>query len=510
VLAERERSAGSAVSTPSRLATQARTILARREVRVTLADLERAGATVRYAALDITDRAALNRELTRARQEWGQITGLIHGAGVLADKRIADKTDDQFDRVYSTKVAGLRALLDATASDPLELLCVFSSVAARYGNPGQCDYAMGNEVLNQVAGAEQQRRPSCRVRAVGWGPWEAGMVTASHAAHFRSLGVPLIPLDEGAQAFVAELGTAGDAAHVLLVAASERAGDILATGPSGLVVEATVSARTHGFLAGHAPAGVPVLPLAMAMEWFASAGHSRHPDRSTWMADIRVLNRIELPDLATRDHRFTVEGTAAEHDPDALDLRLTSSTGAAHYRARLIAPSAPPQPWTTPYPMDESFTEKSIYEASVLFHGPDFHVLRRVQGLSRHGAEARVVGVRAIGWPGGPWWTDPAAIDGALQAAVLWARYATGDATLPMGIDALRVHRAGPAPGTLRCLVRATSRATSIAADQIRCDIALLDEDGEVRSELLGVSLIRRPDMASAPGAVAASLVHPA
>jgi hypothetical protein len=41
-------------------------------------------------------------------------------------------------------------------------------------------------------------------------------------------------------------------------------------------------------------------------------------------------------------------------------------------------------------------------------------------------------------------------------------------------------------------------RATSVAADQSRCDIALLDEDGEIRTELLGVSLIRRPDVESA------------
>jgi NAD(P)-dependent dehydrogenase (short-subunit alcohol dehydrogenase family) len=452
-----------------------------------------------YAALDITDREALRRALAGVRQEWGPITGLIHGAGIIADKRIADKTDDLFDRVYDTKVAGLSALLDATTSDPLELLCVFSSVAARYGNPGQCDYAMANEVLNQVACAERQRRPSCRVRAIGWGPWEAGMVTAAHAAYFTSLGVPLIPLAAGAQAFVAELGTADDTAHVLLAAARERDGDILAAGPSRVVVEATVSARTHGFLTDHAPAGVPVLPLAMAMEWFAAAGRSRHPDRVTSLSDIRVLNRIELPDLAAGGHRFTIEGTEAKHDPAALDLRLTSSAGPAHYRARLVAPNAPPQLWTTLDAMGEPFTE-SIYEAAVLFHGLDFHVLRRVEGLSRDGAEARIVGVRAIGWPGGPWWTDPAAIDGALQTAVLWARQATGDATLPMGMDALRVHRTGPAPGTLRCLVR----ATSVAADQTRCDIALLDEDGGVRTELLGVSLIRRPDM-EAVAATAAS-----
>ena len=476
-LADRDREAG-----PAHLTAQARTILARRQVRATLSDLERAGAVVRYAAFDVTDRAATSRELARVRREWGPITGLIHAAGVLADKRIADKTDDQFDRVYSTKVAGLHALLDAVEADPLDLLCVFSSVAARYGNPGQCDYAMGNEVLNQVACAEQRRRPSCRVRALVWGPWEAGMVTASHAAHFRDIGVPLIPLEVGAQAFAAELGAPDDTAYVLLAAASERTE---APGASGPVGEATVSARTHGFLADHAPAGVPVLPLAMALEWFAAAGRARHPDRSTSLADVRVLHRIELPDLATRDHRFTVKGAGAE-------LRLTSSTGAAHYRARLVAPGPPPRSWTAPETWDERFTEASVYEVPALFHGPGFRVLRRVEGLSRHGVEASVAGVRAIGWPGGPWWTDPAAIDGALQAALLWAGHATGDATLPMGVDAVHVHRAGPAPGTLRCLLR----ATSIAADESRCDIALLDEDGEVRTELLGVSLIRRPDLA--------------
>jgi acyl transferase domain-containing protein/NADP-dependent 3-hydroxy acid dehydrogenase YdfG len=261
LLAERGHSGDS----PAQLAIQARAILARREARGTLTALEQAGATVRYAALDITDREAVRRELARVRQEWGPVTGLVHGAGVLADKRIADKTDEQFDHVYAAKVAGLRALLEATSSDPLELLCAFSSVAARYGNPGQCDYAMANEVLNQVVRAERQRRPSCRVHALGWGPWDAGMVTASHAAHFTRLGVPLIPLAAGARAFAAELSAADDTAPVLVAAARERDGGPLATGPSTVAVEATVSARTHGFLRDHAPAGVPVLPRSTAL-----------------------------------------------------------------------------------------------------------------------------------------------------------------------------------------------------------------------------------------------------
>ncbi|WP_410959140.1 KR domain-containing protein, partial [Salmonella sp. 6084] len=87
------------------------------------------------------------------------------------------KTLDGYDRVFETKVGGLCALLDATAGDSLKLVCLFSSVAARSGNVGQSDYAMANEILNKVALAEQARRgPGCLVRALGWGPWDSGMV----------------------------------------------------------------------------------------------------------------------------------------------------------------------------------------------------------------------------------------------------------------------------------------------------------------------------------------------
>ena len=132
----------------------------------------------------------------------------IHGAGVLADKRIEQKTTEQFERVFSVKVEGFRNLLHATANDPLSLICVFSSIAARSGNAGQADYAMANEVLNKVAAVEAFRRgPGCVVKSLNWGPWDGGMVTPGLKEHFRELGVPLIPIEEGAQFFVSEIGS---------------------------------------------------------------------------------------------------------------------------------------------------------------------------------------------------------------------------------------------------------------------------------------------------------------
>lgn len=449
---------------------RARAILAAREVRTNVAALERAGATVRYACLDVTDGAALNRELDQVRREWGPITALVHGAGVLADKRIADKTDEQFDLVYRTKVDGWHALLAATESDPLTVICAFSSVAARLGNPGQSDYAMANETLNHLAAAERARRPACRVRSLGWGPWQGGMVTPSLAAHFAQRGVPLIPLDAGARAFTADIDAPDDTVQVLLGAGT-------VTAPPRCAVDITVDDRTHPYLLDHAPAGTPVLPLAMAVEWFAAAGRSAYPNRETNISDIQVLHRVDLPDLAA-GHRFTIDGD-----------RLVSASGVAHYRARLTTPNGRTRPWT---PATGTYTG-AIYDHPALFHGPRFRTLRRVDALSDAGADARVVGLRDMSWPGDRWWTDPAAVDGALQLAVLWASHAIGRATLPMGVDTVRVHRSGPASGSLRCLVR----AGAVAGEQVTCDVLLLDEDGQPRAELLGVNLISRPDQAS-------------
>ncbi len=200
----RRTGAGGAAS-PAELAARARSILAGREVQRTLAALQAAGAEARYLAVDVRDAAALGESLADVRAEWGPCAGLIHAAGVREDRLISDKSVEQFERVFTTKVQALQTLLEATRHDPLRLLCCFSSVAARFGNPGQADYAMANEVLNKVSQAEARRRPGCRVKSINWGPWDGGMVTPGLRGHFRALGVPLLQVDRGARLFLDEL-----------------------------------------------------------------------------------------------------------------------------------------------------------------------------------------------------------------------------------------------------------------------------------------------------------------
>ena len=126
-----------------------------RELRATIARIKHSGGDCRYVVGDVQDEPAVRAALADVRAAWGPITGIVHGAGVLADRFLLDKTEEQFRRVFDTKVLGLRVLLGATREDPIDTIVLFSSVAARCGNQGQCDYAMANEVLNKVGALER-------------------------------------------------------------------------------------------------------------------------------------------------------------------------------------------------------------------------------------------------------------------------------------------------------------------------------------------------------------------
>jgi hypothetical protein len=437
----------------------------------------------------VTDPDALADVLAAVRADWGPITGIVHGAGILADALIADKTDEQFDRVITTKVAGLRALLAATADDPLALVCAFSSVAAQFGNPGQCDYAMANEVLNQVLSAEQARRPGCLVRAMGWGPWRGGMVTDEIAGRFQDAGVALIDPDAGAAAFVAELSDPA-AARVILSAGAVPADAATAVGPRPVTGQVTVAGPDYAYLLDHQVGDVPVAAVATVLDWFAGAARAWQPTGSAVaLRDLRVLSKLPLPRLAADGHLLTVRGYQPPPERGGpLELDLLGENGQRHYHASAagVAPTAAVA-WAAPaglVPLPDS------YDGVTLFHGPRLQAIRGVPEVGRAGAAGTVATSRGLGWERQSWHVDPAAADGALQLAVLWAGHAGAGRTLPMAIGECRVHQPGAAEEELGCVVRAGRVSDSGA----RCDVALIDHRGAPWLELLGVELVRRPD----------------
>jgi acyl transferase domain-containing protein/NAD(P)-dependent dehydrogenase (short-subunit alcohol dehydrogenase family) len=193
------------LSSPKSLQQAYQQVIAQREILQTLQECRSLGIDVQYSAVDVRDISAVCRVVAEIEHSWGPIRGLVHGAGVLADQRIEDKTREQYSRVFGTKVSGLQTLLGALPPDQLRGLVLFSSFTGRFGRTGQVDYAMANEVLNKLGQQVQRQQSGCRVVSFNWGPWDGGMVQGGLKSLFAHEGIGLIPVSSGAALVAAAL-----------------------------------------------------------------------------------------------------------------------------------------------------------------------------------------------------------------------------------------------------------------------------------------------------------------
>ena len=141
-----------------------------------MAAIEAVGAKAVYVC-DLRDKDAVSTEVTQLEARFGPVRGIVHGAGVLRDRRIEDKTRDQLDDVLDTKLAGLRHLLGTLRLEELRSLNLFASITGRVGRVGQVDYAVANQALDKVAWQLAAQLPACRVQSFAWAP---RMVAWSH------------------------------------------------------------------------------------------------------------------------------------------------------------------------------------------------------------------------------------------------------------------------------------------------------------------------------------------
>ena len=188
-----------------------------REIRANLDAIRAAGSTVEYAPADVRDAKALANVLDGWRGRYGEPVGLIHGAGVIQDKLIRDKTVASFDAVLGTKLDGALNLARLLNPASLRFTALFSSIAGRFGNSGQSDYAAANEVLNKLALWLDARWPG-RVVAINWGPWSGVGMVSDLEGHLGGRGLGMIPPEVGRAMLVDELRF-GSKGQVEIVAA---------------------------------------------------------------------------------------------------------------------------------------------------------------------------------------------------------------------------------------------------------------------------------------------------
>ena len=113
------------------------------------------------------------RSAIQAIRDKGEVHGVMHAAGVLADAMLANQSEELLRRAFGPKI--LPALL-LPELEPSDWLVMFSS-AAVLGSPGQCAYAAANAAMDGLVSASNSGS-GARTLSVQWGPWsEAGLMS---------------------------------------------------------------------------------------------------------------------------------------------------------------------------------------------------------------------------------------------------------------------------------------------------------------------------------------------
>jgi NAD(P)-dependent dehydrogenase (short-subunit alcohol dehydrogenase family) len=497
---------------PRQLEAAYRKHQANREITATLEKIAATGSSARYYPVDVRSRRAVDGVLDTVRRTQGAIRGIVHGAGVLEDRLIVDKTDEQFEQVFATKVDGLRHLISATASDPLTHLVVFSSAAARMGNRGQADYAMANESLNKMAGKFAAERPQVRVVSLNWGPWDGGMVTPSLKRAFQREGVSLIPVEQGARHMVREmLCDRGRDVEVfigggLAPAQSEPIPPTAAAGTNrselSLTFKRQIDIQQIPVLRSHVLDGKAVVPLALMAEWFGHGALHDNPGLYLHgLDDLRVLNGIKL-DGESRQVQL-LAGKARKNNgffEVQLELRdgIAEGLEVIHCRARAVlmgAPSAPPG-YRIPDNLQTSNFTRSIEEVydRILFHGSDLHGIRHISHCSAAGMTARISPAPSPDrWMKQPlrnkWLSDPLVLDCAFQMATIWCYENTGNVSLPSYCASYRQYcDRFPDQG-----VTAVLEVREAGEVKMKGDFYFLDDDRKVVARISGYEAVMDP-----------------
>lgn len=439
--------------TPQTVQRAWQTLVSQREIQATLNAVAKAGGQAVYISADVTDTEDLRRKLAPAVGQLGPVTGILHGAGSLADKRIENKTQSDFEKVYNPKVKGLESMLACVAPDQLRFVVLFSSVAGFYGNLGQADYALANEILNKTAHRLRRQYPTCQVLSINWGPWEAGMVTPELKKAFAAQNIKMIPVDVGAGILASQLAGPGPVPVQIVVgsAVSRPAAPVTDTNRVWHI-ERSLRLADNPFLEDHRIGGNPVLPATCGTSWMIHACEQLFPGYVfSQMQDYRVLKGIVFEDQTPETYTLEVK-LADSPSPDALQLDtiIWSETPAGrprfHYRAGITLVKSLPEPLPgQPFPAAELADPAAIpghrlYADGTLFHGPAFQGVQRVLTMSMEHIhmenslpqlDARIQGqfpARSI---------NPFLNDSVVQALLIWTMQYYQAPCLPASLERL-------------------------------------------------------------------------
>ncbi len=151
-----------------------------------LRELERDGAEIVVAQADVSRRDAIAAVLAGI-DPAHPLRGIVHAAGVLDDRLMAQLDRAGIEAVFAPKVAGGWHLHQLTRHARLDFFVLFSSTAALVGSAGQANHAAANTFLDALAG--YRRRLGLPGLSIAWGPWGDVGAAVDHLDRLQARGI---------------------------------------------------------------------------------------------------------------------------------------------------------------------------------------------------------------------------------------------------------------------------------------------------------------------------------
>nr|WP_054749795.1 beta-ketoacyl reductase [Ruminiclostridium josui] len=173
-----------------------------------LEELEKLGATVRYQQMNVANRQDVRMVIQSIKNQYGNINGIIHAAGLIQDNFIVKKTQKELKNVLAPKVTGL-VNMDLESKDMnLDFILLFSSGAGAMGNMGQIDYSAANAFMDQFASYRNElvssKQRYGRTLAINWPLWKSGGLHVDEENEklvMRNTGMVAMKSSRGIKAF---------------------------------------------------------------------------------------------------------------------------------------------------------------------------------------------------------------------------------------------------------------------------------------------------------------------
>jgi len=490
---------------PASIQKQFSAIRTSQEIQTTLHEIESVGGRAEYVQTDVA-APDLREQISGAIHRLGPVTGIIHGAGALVDKRIEMKTEIDFETVYSPKVSGLDQMLCSVDLRRLEFLVLFSSIVGFFGNVGQSDYAIANEILNKSAYQLKRRLSGCHILSINWGPWDSGMVTPDLKKLFEQRHVNMIPGDVGAR-ILADVLTGAPANHmgnVQVVVGEAPAWPAVHIDPELHVhyIRRRLIADNNPFLYDHMIGESPVLPATCAAAWVVYACEQLYPGyRFFSLENYHVFKGIVFDEHLAGEHVLQLKETEKTDHRIQFDSMIWSQNPGGqklfHYGLRVTLLRESPEP-----PLNQIDSELSgepisgaeLFRNGPLFHGPSFQGVKQVLHISRGKLVMEVVLPHIDDRIQGqfPAYTaNPFIYDAIVQCVLIWAQYFYQAPCLPSSLRKLEQFK--PVPFGVPC--RVTMEVESQSSTSVVGNILVQNNHGGVYMRLDGLEGTISPNL---------------